>query len=220
MQLIADIAGAALAPPDDAGRNNRRALDRPAQEVLDIPARALLNAPERQIDMMEIVEQLPPMVIAQPREQQRPQQPTQEEEPPTAAQGMPVNEGPHVASPSGANELAPSNAAAEPQRAAAPGVEVLSPLDLSARSAAIGNPADVMYELRPAPQVQEGERPALRFVFRRVPGGQNQQAVPAPAAAEIVERLQPAEEDRVPDDAVWRDIADFVRGDAAESNAK
>ncbi|KAJ8685101.1 hypothetical protein QAD02_020894 [Eretmocerus hayati] len=209
MQLIAELADGILVRPAPVPADDHPAPP-PVPIVVDVPAGEVAAAPANGGNVMDAVFQLPLEPMARP-----------------AARPVPAEE--IAAAPIGANTesnmAAPSSLRAEETNAprdAAPRAAIeenAEPqvLDLSVRAPAAENP-EAVYRLEPMPQVRDGERHGLRFVLRRVAGEQ-------PIAAAIAEdpaidnvRRQQARENPVPspDDRIWRDIVNAVRGDDAD----
>ncbi|KAJ8682258.1 hypothetical protein QAD02_018050 [Eretmocerus hayati] len=75
LQFIANIAGDALEQPLIIAQGPRQQPGAPAPDIVDIPAWAIANAPAQQVNMAEIMRQLPPMEVERPQVQYLREQP-------------------------------------------------------------------------------------------------------------------------------------------------
>ncbi|KAJ8682250.1 hypothetical protein QAD02_018042 [Eretmocerus hayati] len=191
LQFIANIAGDALEQPLIIAQGPRQQPGARAPDIVDIPARAIANAPTQQVNMAEIMGQLPPMEVEQPQVQYLREQPAPAAEEAAAERQVVAAEAAPRAPPM---EVLEDAAVVDPAPRAAARENEGGPLDLSVRVAAEVAPGAEIYELQPAPRAREGGRPGLRFV--------------------------PDDEMQRLNDPIWRDIAGFVRGIVAAPDAE
>ncbi|KAJ8685982.1 hypothetical protein QAD02_021775 [Eretmocerus hayati] len=180
--------------------------------MVEIPARDLAAAPEQQVNLQELVAQLPPMQKRQNIAQQVFYRAEQAAE---AAVGE--------------RQMAPSAPMAQPfldnagpaPIGALPVCQNPQPLDLTNRAAVQDNPDAGVYRIQPAPPAQGGRPEEFRFVIRRLLGGPQPAVRPVrdeqpleirPAPQDTARGLQYPEEESDDDDAIWREIRRAVTG--------
>ncbi|KAJ8668138.1 hypothetical protein QAD02_009801 [Eretmocerus hayati] len=167
MQLIAELADGILVRPAPMPAGEQQAPP-PAPIVVNVPADDIVAAHVHGGDNIDAVFQLPLEPMARPMARPVPEEVI-------LAAPVGANDGVNMAAPASPRiEGADAPVRAAPRAANEPPAAeqedaAQQVLDLSGRAAAAENP-EAVYQLEPVPQARNGERPALRFVLRRVVG--------------------------------------------------